>query len=434
MISLRKNSIDTATPQLKIVVPTPLYGGSLPIAYHAADAFIELGHTCDVLRLDEQHSLFESLGTDVEDNAGKRLKSRFAELLADYVVERAIQTKADLVWYTAQSPVSIASLRRLHDAGIKATLWFVEDVRRFDYWKHIVREFDLVFSIQVGPAADAIRQAGARQVVYLPMAANVAIHRPMMLSHEHQQRYGSQVSFVGAGYPNRVALFTELELANLKLWGNDWPSAWTERLQESGRRVSTEETAVIYNASAINLNIHSAVSGNVLECGDFVNPRTFEIAACGGFQIVNRQSPLCDLFGESELCIVDDEAELKSALTHFTSNQRARNKMAEASRLRVMREHTYVHRMKTALNYVFHSTIQAPRMAAVATMADLKVAAHGDQDMQKFLAQFTDTEPATLQKLVDKVSKDQHTLSRAELIVMLMHEFRNWGVEKGVIQ
>ena len=434
MISLRKHSVDTATPQLKIVVPTPLYGGSLPIAYHAAEAFAELGHMCDILRFDEQYSLFESLGYDVEDNAGKRLKSRLAELLADYVVERAIQTNADVVWYTAQSPVSIASLKKLREAGVKAALWFVEDVRRFDYWKHIAREFDLVFTIQIGAAADAIRQAGARQAVYLPVAANVKVHRPMKLSQENVQRYGSQVSFVGAGYPNRVALFSELSLDNLKLWGNDWPKACSERLQESARRVSTEETALIYNASEINLNIHSAVSGNVLECGDFVNPRTFEIAACRGFQIVNRQSPLCDLFDESELCIVDNVKELEMAVAHFRSNPDARGKVAEAARQRVLRDHTYVHRMKIALEHIFQTPIEASRRIAVATMADLKVAAHGHSEMQEFLAQFADNEPASLQKLVDRVSKDQHTLTRAELIVLLMHEFRNWGVDKGVIQ
>ena len=434
MISLRKHSVDTATPQLKIVVPTPLYGGSLPIAYHAAEAFAELGHMCDILRFDEQYSLFESLGSDVEDNAGKRLKSRLAELLADYVVERAIQTNADVVWYTAQSPVSIASLKKLREAGVKAALWFVEDVRRFDYWKHIAREFDLVFTIQIGAAADAIRQAGARQAVYLPVAANVKVHRPMKLSQENVQRYGSQVSFVGAGYPNRVALFSELSLDNLKLWGNDWPKACSERLQESARRVSTEETALIYNASEINLNIHSAVSGNVLECGDFVNPRTFEIAACRGFQIVNRQSPLCDLFDESELCIVDNVKELEMAVAYFRSHPDARGKIAEAARQRVLRDHTYVHRMKTALEHIFQTPIEAPKKIAVATMADLKVAAHGHSEMQEFLAQFADNEPASLQKLVDRVSKDQHTLTRAELIVLLMHEFRNWGVDKGVIQ
>ncbi len=434
MISMRKYSSDTATPKLKIVVPTPLYGGSLPIAYHAADAFAELGHTCDTIRFDEGFALFETLGTEVKDRAGKTLKSRFAELLADYTVERAIQTKADLVWYTAQSPVSIASLRKLRAAGVKATFWFVEDVRRFDYWKHIVSDFDVVFTIQVGPAAESIQKAGARQVVYLPTAASTKIHRPVALSSEMKRRYGSSVSFVGAGYPNRVALFDQLRIDGLKLWGNDWPKSWSNRLQESGRRVSTEETALIYSSSDISLNIHSAVNGNVLEYGDFVNPRTFEIAGCGGFQIVNRQAPLQHLFNDSELCIVDNEAELQRAILHFRDNPSARKKIAEASRERVLREHTYVHRMKSALDHVLKTPNAPTKSLSRATMADLKIAAHGDQEMLRFLSQFADNEPATLQKLVDRVSKDQHEMSRAELIILLMHEFRNWGVDKGVIQ
>lgn len=434
MITLRKNSVDTETPQLKIVVPTPLYGGSLPIAYHAADAFRELGHYCETLKFDETYSLFEMLGSGVEDLAGKKLKSRFAELLADYTADFAIKTQANIVWYTAQSPVSISSQKRLREAGIKTALWFVEDVRRFDYWKYIVSEFDVVFTIQVGVAAEALKQAGARQVVYLPSAANLNTHHLKALSDYDKQRFGSHISFVGAGYPNRVALFSKLNLPDLKLWGNDWPSNWVSRLQESGRRVTTEETANIYNASEINLNIHSAVSGNVLECGDFVNPRTFEISACGGFQIVNRQAPLADLFNDTELAIVENEHELREALAYYREYPEKRKYIAEASRKRVEREHTYVHRMKTALKCIFQTPTSSPKTFPIATIADLKIAAHGDQGMQDFLAQFSDSEPASLQKLVEKVPENQHTLSRAELLVLMMHEFRNWGVEKGVIQ
>ncbi len=97
MITLRKHSVDAETPQLKIVVPTPLYGGSLPIADHAADAFGDLGHYCETLKFDEAYRLFEMLGSGVEDLAGKKLKSRFAELLAahNFAEETGLYVKLD---------------------------------------------------------------------------------------------------------------------------------------------------------------------------------------------------------------------------------------------------------------------------------------------------------------------------------------------------
>lgn len=432
MITFGNRFKDTASPKLRIVVPTPLYGGSLPTALHAADAFADIGHECEVLPFDRQYEFFAQLGCDSSTEVGNSLKGRFADLLSDYAVERAIGGQADLVWYTAQSPVSVAALRRLRTAGIKTALWFVEDVRRFDYWRHIVSEFDVVFTIQVGIAAKAIESAGARRTLYLPCAANPKVHRPLMLSDEERTRYGARVSFVGAGYANRVKLFSMLSSPDLRLWGNDWPNDWVGRLEEQGRRVSTEESVKIFNASDVNLNIHSAVSGEVLEYGDFVNPRTFEIASCGAFQLVNDQQPLKSLFSPDELTTFTSIDALENYISAYAGDADGRRNIADAARERVLREHTYVHRMQSALRHIYEIPSSVP--TAVTTIADLKTAAWGDDEFISFLSQFDDSESATLAKLMAKVSPDKHRLSRSEKIVMLMNEFRHWGIEKGVIQ
>lgn len=438
MIRLTHTSVDMRLPQRTIVVPTPLYGGSLPIAYHAASAFEQLGNNVHVLPFDSEYSLYESFGG--VGAMAPRLKGRLAELLADFACETAIALHADLVWYTAQSPVTVAALQRLREAGITTALWFVEDVRRFDYWRHIVADFDCVYTIQVGDAAEALRQHGARKVVYLPMAANPALHRPLTIADADRLRYGAPVSFVGAGYPNRVALFERLPIPDLKIWGNDWPTEWNSRLQENGRRVTSEETALIYNASKINLNLHSAVNGELLMRGDFVNPRTFEIAACGAFQLVNDQGPLADLFDDSEVAVVRSLQDLVTALERFSKDEGMRSAMAERARQRVLREHTYVQRMRAALEALFpnHGTVdrspqKAARSTALYTMRDLKDAAWGDADMQEFLSQFADNERAALDTLVSRLPNGTRSMTRAEMIVLLMKEFRQWGVDKGVI-
>jgi spore maturation protein CgeB len=433
MISLRKPTADSATPKLKVIVPTPLYGGSLPLAYHAASAFSELGHECEVVKFDDFYASYQTIGATGAQSY-KKLQGRFAEILGEYVVEKAVDEHADVVWFTAQSPVTIAGLQRLREAGIRTALWFVEDVRRFDYWKYIAREFDVVFTIQQGAAANALHDAGAKRVVYLPVAANPKLHKPLATTEAERARFGSPVSFVGAGYSNRVELFSRLNLSGLKLWGNDWPESWNARLEENGRRVTPEETALIYNCTDINLNIHSAVGAEVLHCGDFVNPRTFEIAACGGFQIVNRQNPLAELFSSNELCIVDHEHELASAIQHFAAEPEKRYMMAERSRQRVLREHTYTHRIAEALKHIFATPVQARLVTTLPTIADLKTAAWGNVELTEFLSQFDDDKPARLADLVANVGTSGRELSKAELTILMMHEFRNWGLEKGVIQ
>ncbi len=318
MIKLHRLNAQKSADKLRIVVPTPLYGGSMPVAYHAADALRDLGHEVEILNFDQYYGLYQRCGESARDTESRRLmQGTLAVLLADLTADTAIKTGADLVWYTAQSPVSVKSLRLLRAEGIKTSFWFVEDVRRFDYWKHLVQEFDAVFTIQVGEAKEAILNVGARRVEYLPMAANPKLHRTIQLDADDATRYGSEVSFVGAGYPNRVRLFEQLKIEDLKLWGNDWPDKWQAKLQDSGRRVTPEETCSIYNASRINLNIHSSVNGELLEVGDFVNPRTFEIAACGAFQIVNEQVPLSDMFDlKNEMNTVRTVKELEDSI-HF---------------------------------------------------------------------------------------------------------------------
>jgi spore maturation protein CgeB len=436
MIKLHKQIKPKPADKLRIVVPTPLYGGSMPVAYHAADALRDLGHEVEVLKYDQHYGLYQRCGESARDSESRHLmQGTFAVLLADLTADTAIKSAADLVWYTAQSPVSVKSLRLLRAEGIKTSFWFVEDIRRFDYWKHLVQEFDVVFTIQVGEVKEAIINAGARRVEYLPMAVNPKLHRTLQLNADDATRYGSEVSFVGAGYRNRVRLFELLRIDDLKLWGNDWPDKWQAKLQESGRRVTPEETCSIYNASRINLNIHSSVNGELLEVGDFVNPRTFEIAACGAFQIVNEQVPLSDMFDlKNELNAVRTVNELKDSIQYYSSHPLERKDMAQAAQQRVLREHTYRHRMQHALRCLGLTNVVAQKMNTLPTIADLKTAAWGDTEMQTFLSQFPDNNLARLEELVAQIPAGERDLTRAELLILLMKEFRQWGVEKAAIQ
>lgn len=436
MIKLHRLNTPRTAEKLRIVVPTPLYGGSLPVAYHAAEAFRDLGHAVELLTYDQQYVLYQQCGDSARDLESRRvMQGTLAVLLADLAADTAIKFDADLVWYTAQSPVSVKSLRLLRAEGIKTAFWFVEDVRRFEYWRHLVQEFDVVFTIQTGEAKEAISSTGARRVEYLPMAANPKLHRALQLSADDVIRYGSEVSFVGAGYPNRVKLFERLRIDGLKLWGNDWPDTWQTKLQDSGRRVTPEETCLIYNASKINLNIHSSVNGELLEVGDFVNPRTFEIAACGAFQIVNEQAPLASLFElNAELSTVQTVSELEDSIQYYLSHPEERNRIAHAAQQRVFAEHTYAHRMQRALESLGLTKAAAQKTLALPTIADLKTAAWGDAEMQSFLSQFPDNRPARLEELVARIPAGERDLTRAELLILLMKEFRQWGVEKAAIQ
>lgn len=425
---------------MRILVPTPLYGGSLPTALHCADAFREIGHQVELLDFSEYYGLFRLAESVTHDARHTRaLQNLLTTFLAETVVARALDWRADLVWAVAQSPLLPPALQELRHEGIHSALWFVEDFRIFSYWRELAPHFDAVFTIQRGEFHDALRSLGVRNLKYLPCAANPRVHAPLVLTEEDKRRFGADVSFVGAGYHNRQSLFARLGLPGMKIWGNDWPKdcAAFSLVQENGRRVTTGETAKIYGASKVNLNLHSSPHHeDVNPHGDFVNPRTFEIAACGAFQLVDHRAELGELFAAGdELAVFHSGDEIPPLVKHYLTHEEERRNMAERARQRVLREHTYVHRMQTALRFCEERMPRlAQRKRGPSYVSALKTAAADDAELLEFLSGFPEDHEITLDEIVSRIKVGSGNLSRAEGIFLLMKEFRDWGREKGVIQ
>ena len=97
--------------------------------------------------------------------------------------------------------------------------------------------------------------------MYLPLAALPGFHRKVELTPEQRREYGADLSFLGAGYPNRRVAFRTLLRRDFKIWGSDWEGdeLLAPRVQRRGARISAEESVLVYNAAKINLNLHSSL-------------------------------------------------------------------------------------------------------------------------------------------------------------------------------
>jgi spore maturation protein CgeB len=438
-IALPERKHNSQSTPLRILVPTPMYGGSVPAAIHSANALRELGHDVELLDLTsyyESYQRIESLSKRREYT--DRLKGMFASFLGECIVARAIEFKADLVWSVAQTPLTPLALQELRQNKITTALWFVENFRLFNSWREIAPSYDAVFTIQKGEFHRQLRELGVRNISYLPCASDPAAHQEIELSMSERARYGSEVSFVGAGYMNRVQTFTKLNLRNLKIWGSDWPEQGTVTrwIQEKGRRVTTDETCKIFGATTVNLNLHSSTAHTgVNPGGDFVNPRTFEIASCGAFQLVDRREYLPELFVEGKEVVVFDHIEdIPFLIEKYLRDESARTEIAANARVRVLSEHTYAHRMNSALHFLSnHCSQLSERLRSKTTYASLKDAVNDDSEMIEFLNQFDPGQEVDLDYVASRVQLGKGKLSRPEGIFLLMKEFRDWGLEKGVI-
>lgn len=339
--------------QLHVAVVGPIYGGSLPIARHVVSALNELGHRVTWLDHHLHQGSYDALGSFREERHRLTLQSRFAEVLSLSTMAHLAEDPPDLVLALAQAPLTLAVLQHLRKKKFLTAMWFVENYRHLTYWRQLAAGYDYWFVIQQGDCPDALKRAGATHVHYLPMAADPNVHRPVTLTTAEQQEYGADVSFVGAGYANRRKLLPQWlsKEWTLKLWGNEWDGALDllSVLQRNGARIDMDTCIKVFNATAVNLNVHSCSGMGLDPQPDFVNPRTFELAACGAFQLVDERTLLPDLFTPEEVVRFRKPEEVPQLIRTWVKDGTGRRDYADASRRRVLRDHTYRHRVQELL-------------------------------------------------------------------------------------
>ena len=432
--ALQRQVAAQAGGQLRIAVVGPIYGGSLPITRYAVSALESLGHHARWLDPSVHATSYHQLELLKNSQHRLALQSKYAEMLSRVTMAQLAEDPPDLVLSLAQAPLILPMLEHLRRKRFLTAMWFVENYRHLTYWQQLAAGYDFWFVIQREPCIAALKQAGAKEVRYLPMAADPSVHRPLELTQAEREEYGSDVSFVGAGYANRRAIFPRLlkHEWRFKLWGNEWDGATdlTSVLQRNGARIDTDTCQKVFNASAVNLNLHSWAGTGLDPEGDFVNPRTFELAACGAFQLADRRSLMPDLFTASEVATVSSPDELPGEISRWLREPEQRLAMAAKARQRALAEHTYVHRMRDLLSRIgvaspdrIGSILRGARQAE----ALASTAADSFPALASALRTFPSTQRVELKQLAAQIRSrgPMGTLSREDLMVLMLDEYRS---------
>lgn len=414
---------------LRIMVVGPVHGGSHGIAQYCSLTLKKMGHNVEFV----DNTIFKDALFYTRDianglqNYGK-LVDHLSMFISETVISRCESFKPHLVLALAQAPLSVDCLERLRKSGIPTAFWFVEDFRVMTYWRKIAGFYDYFFTIQKGEFFRELEKEGLNNFHYLPMAACPEIHKPVELQEEERSYYGSDISFVGAGYHNRREFFKGLIDFNLKIWGSDWDlgSVLAKHIQRSGESIGTEEIVKIFNASKININLHSSTYHREINpFGDFVNPRTFEIICSGGFQLVDRRMEIGGLLKEDEEIIVfEDLDDLRSKITYYLGNPEEMEKIQGKGRQRILRDHTYENRMKEMLRFIAERGYKRPDWKESGEdVAELIEEAGRDTELGEYLGTFSDMNRITLQDIKEAVRKGEGNILRTERIFLLMKEF-----------
>jgi spore maturation protein CgeB len=197
---------------------------------------------------------------------------------------------------------------------------------------------------------DAFSKLGAREVHYLPFAADTDFHYPANGASSRDMVH--DVVFVGTWRKEREDILEQLSDFDLCVWGSDYWKTRTRtgsplRARWGGRSIRAEEFAGVAGASRILLNIVDAATW------PGPNMRTFEQAACGAFSLMTRTPAVLDVFTEGEnIECFETVAEARDKISFYLSHEEERKRIAGAAREFVINEgHTYLDRASQIVSW-----------------------------------------------------------------------------------
>lgn len=416
----------------KIAVLGPFHGGTLPTAQYTCQALQRMGHRVrgiDVSGFNDGYMLFENFVK--AEPRRLAMRSQYCDVVSNMLLENIAEKPIDILICMAQAPISAKALTELRNRGVITVLWFVEDYLRFTYWRHMSKFYDFVFTIQKGECIEAIRAAGAGEVHYLPTACDPLFHKPLNLSEDDRARWGSPISFVGAGYHNRTQMFASLAQYPFKIWGSEWPTGrpFDRIVQDESRRVAPEEYIKIFSASDINLNLHSSSERDGVDpTGDFVNPRTFELAASGAFQLCDERALLPEVFEVgTEIITFSDLHDLREKIEYYRARPEERAKVCAAARARALKEHSYERRMEQMFSVIYASKYEALRQREQGNpWVEMIRRAEGDPELKARCERaYARGEEPALDGLIADIVTGKGKLTETEQKLLFMHHVRS---------
>ncbi|MVO97974.1 CgeB family protein [Paenibacillus lutrae] len=310
---------------------------------------------------------FEAIDTGIE----RALAGAVRELIVsgpDRILEAASGSMPDLVLVLNGLHVfpkdHLAQIDQIRQLGIMTAIWFADDPYFMDLTSTLVAHYDYVFTHERNAAAYYV-SLGCRNVHHLPLAAPEHIFMPQPVSPE----YLSDVCFIGNAFPNRIDFFNQLipSLPGIKivLIGALWDRLKHYKRLRSGIRLGwspMEEAVNYYNGARIVLNLHREAVDPVYSKnsagmrGLSINPRTYEISACGAFQMTDIREDLPNLYVPGvEIETFQTPAECAAKIIYYLNHEESRRSVAVKGLWRTRMEHTFADRIGRLLGPIFTS-------------------------------------------------------------------------------
>lgn len=299
---------------------------------------------------------------DIDQAVTDALRGLVRELIvaspSDNLIGLTSQLRPDLVLVMHGIRVTGNQIQGIRSLGIKTAIWLVDEPYMIDVTTILAPNYDYLFTHEL--ASIPIYQQLGCQVHYLPLAANPVVYQPKYVPAQYQ----SDICFIGNAFFNRVRLIDRigpfLASRDTRIIGLLWKRL--RRYQSLKRHIrinwiSADEAANYYNGSKIVINIHRSHDDKVHNKnsrnlpGLSINPRTYEIAACGAFQLTDIRQDLNDFYiPGTEIETYASPKELVDKMVYYLHHEEQRKQMALNGFRKTLEMHTYRNRMHQLLN------------------------------------------------------------------------------------
>jgi spore maturation protein CgeB len=237
------------------------------------------------------------------------------------------------------SPKTVAKLRSVTQAPL--VCWCQDPVIALGRQFILGAGYDTVFVKDRHMQNVFSRMIRSTTFRYLPEACNPRVHRTIELSAQDQAKYGCEIMIAGTLYYYRQEILRQLSDFDLRVWGSR-PGWLLYRLsgRHEGRDVVMDEKAKAMRAARICLNTLNFSEVNAMNC------RAFEIAGCGGFQLISSAPVIVEHFEPGvELVTFNSTDDLLEKIRHYLDNPQQAREIALRGQQRAHREHTYENRL-----------------------------------------------------------------------------------------
>lgn len=255
----------------------------------------------------------------------------------------------DIVFIMNGDMLAADTLRRWRSCGARIVLWFFDSFTHIPLCEDNIPVVDRVFCYEQTDIP-LIREKYGVEAHFLPQAVDMELYHPLNVEKKqydivfagdifHSRKRRELIQAVVAHYPN----------LKIRVWGEykPWyknPWIWLTREHRDvymNCNATAEQLNLDYNRARIVLNVH------IEQQKDGANPKVYEIAASGSYQVCDANPYVQQLFPNGEIGLYHDKSELFALIDEALANDMSHK--AKAAQLIVQGNHTFVQRIRQCI-------------------------------------------------------------------------------------